>query len=150
MKITERYLWIAGFILAGFVIENQLSNNNNLQTLLITYDAESKIQEGQINDFSQQLSLARDSSYSKGFEDGRTQAGVILAHKSSLYSYTDGYHAALSQFGIADEYGKGLTKDFVYDLLLEMLKQDDETETSYLELLDLLTDTNAEEENNED
>ena len=146
MKITERYLWIAGFILAGFVIENQLSNNNNLQTLLITYDAESKIQDGQINDFSQQLSLARDSSYSKGFEDGRTQAGVALVHKSSLYSYTDGYHAALSQFGIADEDGKGLTKDFVYDLLLEMLKYDDETEASYLELLDLLT-TNEEEEN---
>ena len=147
MKITERYLWIAGIILAGFAIENQLSNNNNLQTLVATYDAESKIQEGQINDFSQQLSLARDASYSKGFEDGRTQAGVALVHKSSLYSYTDGYHAALSQFGIADEDGKGLTKDFVCDLLLEMLKYDDETEESYLELLDLLTDTNTEEEN---
>jgi hypothetical protein len=148
MKTTERYLWIAGLILAGFVIQNQFNNNSSLQTLLVTYDAESKIQDAQINDFSQQLGLARDASYSKGFEDGRTQAGVILAHKSSLYSYTDGYHAALSQFGIADEYGKGLTKDFVYDLVLNTLDQSDETEANYLELLDLLTDTNTEEANN--
>ena len=148
MKTTERYLWIAGIILAGFVIQNQLNNNSNLQTLLVTYDAESKIQDSQINDFRHQLSLARDASYSKGFEDGRTQAGVILAHKSSLYGYTDGYHAALSQFGIADEYGKGLTKDFVYDLVLDTLDQSDETEANYLELLDLLTDTNTEEGNN--
>ena len=147
MKTTERYLWIAGIILAGFVIQNQLSNNNNLQTLLVTYGAESKIQDAQINDFAQQLNLARDASYSKGFEDGRTQAGVAFVHNSSLYNYTDGYHAAISQFGIADADGKGLTKDFVYDLLLETLEQSDETEASYLELLDLFTNTNEKEEN---
>ncbi len=147
MKITERYLWIAGIILACFVIQNQFNNNSNLQTLLVTYDVESRIQDAQINDLSQQLGLTRDSAYSKGFEEGRTQAGVALIHKTSLYSYTDGYHAALSQFGIADEDGKGLTKDFVYDLVLETLEQSDETEGSYLELLELLTDSNTEEEN---
>ena len=51
----------------------------------------------QINDFSVQLNAARDSSYSKGFEEGRTQAGVALAQGGSLYNYTDGYHAAMSQ-----------------------------------------------------
>ena len=96
MKMTERYLWIAGLILAGFVIQNQSNNNANLQTLLVTYEAESKIQDAQINDFSVQLDAARDSSYSQGFEQGRTQAGVALAQGGSLYNYTDGYHAAMS------------------------------------------------------
>ena len=99
MKITERYLWIAGLILAGFVVQNQLNNNNDLQTLLVTYEAESKIQDAQINDFSVQLDAARDASYSKGFEEGRTQAGVALAQGGSLYNYADGYHAAMSQVG---------------------------------------------------
>ena len=97
MKITERYLWIAGLILAGFVIQNQSNNNANLQTLLVTYNAESKIQDAQINDFSVQLDAARDASYSQGFEEGRTQAGVALAEGGSLYNYRDGYHAAMAQ-----------------------------------------------------
>lgn len=97
MKTYERYLWIAGLILAGFAFQNQLNNNNNLQTLLVTYDAESKIQDAQISDFNIQLSVARDASYSNGFEAGKTQAGVALAGGGSLYNYTDGYHAAMSQ-----------------------------------------------------
>ena len=97
MKTVERYLWIAGILLAGFVVQGQFNNNANLETLLVTYEVESKIQDAQINDFSVQLNTARDSSYSKGFEDGRTQAGVALAQGGSLYNYTDGYHAAMSQ-----------------------------------------------------
>lgn len=97
MKITERYLWIAGLILAGFVIQNQSNNNANLQTLLITYDAESTIQNAQISDFNTQLSIVRAESHSQGFEEGKTQAGIALARGEALYDYTDGYHAAIGQ-----------------------------------------------------
>ena len=78
MKTTERYLWIAGLILAGFVIQNQMttidagqSGSENLKPLLATYEAESKIQDAQINDFNTQLTVVRDTSYSQGFEDGQ-------------------------------------------------------------------------------
>ena len=100
---TERYLWIAAIILAAFVVENQSNNNATLQTLVDTYNAESKIQDEFINEFNIQLNAARDLSYSRGFEDGRTQAGIALAKGDSLYDYKDGYHAALTQ--IVDEEG---------------------------------------------
>ena len=97
MKIQERYLWIAGLILAGFVMQGQLKKSNDLSTLLVTYQLESNIQDAQINDFGQQLSAAKDSHYQRGFEDGRTQAGTVLAEGGSLYGYSDGYHAAIAQ-----------------------------------------------------
>ena len=94
---TERLLWVAGLVLACFMIENQSNNNANLQTLVSTYNAESVIQDNLINDFALQLDTAKDNSYSRGFEDGRTQAGIALANGDSLYDYKDGYHAAMSQ-----------------------------------------------------
>ena len=97
MKMTERYLWIAGLILAGFVIQNQSNNNATLQTLLAAYDVESTIQNAQISDFNTQLSVVRAESHSQGFEEGKTQAGIALARGGSLYDYTDGYHAAIGQ-----------------------------------------------------
>jgi len=97
MKVQERYLWIAGIILAGFVIQGQIKKTEDLKTLLVTYQLESNIQDAQINDFGQQLSGAKDSHYQRGFEDGRTQAGTILAEAGSLYDYADGYHAAIAQ-----------------------------------------------------
>ena len=179
MKMTERYLWIAGLILAGFVIQNQSNNNANLQTLLVTYEAESKIQDAQINDFSVQLDAARDSSYSQGFEQGRTQAGVALAQGGSLYNYTDGYHAAMSQvtedayLDVAasvitelntlrkmvprllnqvnqitaenEELKVPSNEAYVLEMLLDTLDLESNTEETYLEILDLLTE--AKEEN---
>ena len=175
MKTTERYLWIAGLILAGFVIQNQMttidagqSGSENLKTLLATYEAESKIQDAQINDFNTQLTVVRDTSYSQGFEDGRTQAGVALVNGNSLYSYADGYHAALTQAvddeavlevsqGILteleslrkmvprllkeNEYLKsGASEKYLLDLVLDLLEEEENVESSYLEILDLLSD----------
>lgn len=97
MKINERYLWIAGIILAGFVAQNQFTNNNNLRTLLQSYEVETNIQNAQINDFSNQLTVVTAESYSAGFEAGKTQAGIALARGGSLYDYTEGYHAAIGQ-----------------------------------------------------
>ena len=95
--MQERYLWIAGLILAGFVIQGHFKKSNDIRTLLATYQLESNIQDAQINDFGQQLSAAKDSHYQRGFEDGRTQAGTVLAEAGSLYNYADGYHAAIAQ-----------------------------------------------------
>ena len=179
MKMTERYLWIAGLILAGFVIQNQSNNNANLQTLLVTYDAESKIQDAQINDFSVQLNAVRDRAHSRGFEEGRTQAGVALAQGGSLYNYTDGYHAAMSQIteeaylDVAasvitelnnlrkmvprllnqvnqitvenEQLKSSSTEAYVLEMLLDTLDLESNTDETYLEIIDLLTQ--AEEKN---
>ena len=145
----------------AFVANNQSSNNDNLRALITTYELEGNIQDAQLADFSQQMHVATQAEYSKGFENGRTQAGVALAQGGSLYNYTDGYHAAVSQF--ADQSSLEVSKailteldtlrkmvprlinqvnemneseGYVLDILLETLNKDMEMEEDYLEIID--------------
>jgi len=180
MNKTERYLWIAGLVLAGFVIHGQSNNNANLhtnnanlQTLLATYDAETHIQNAQISDFNTQLSVIREESYSQGFEAGKTQAGIALVKGGSLYDYADGYHAAIAQnieesdvLEISAEIFnelKSLRKmvprllnqneelqaklasrtdsGYALDLLIENLEAEEDADATYLEIIDLLMET---------
>ena len=171
MKIQERYLWIGAIILIAFVANDQSSKNENLRTLITTYDLETDIQDAQLTDFSQQMDVAKQMEYDKGFENGRTQAGIVLAQGGSLYNYTDGYHAAVSQFGdeVALDVSKALvtelntlrkmvprllnqineineSEDYVLDMLLDALDTDMDVEEDYLEIIDHLL-SNKEELN---
>lgn len=96
--MQERYLWIAAVILAGFVIQGQSKNNDDLETLATSYRLESQIQNSQIMDFSQNLEIIKSNTYATGFEDGRAQAGIAFTNGRPMLDYADGYHAALEQF----------------------------------------------------
>ena len=98
MQIQERYLWIAGVILAGFIVQGQSKKNADLNTLATSYRLESEIQSSQIMDFSQELEVIKSNEYLKGFEDGRAQAGIAFTNGRPMLDYADGYHAALEQF----------------------------------------------------
>ena len=98
MQIQERYLWIAGIILAGFVIQGQSKKNDDFKTLMTSYQLEAEIQSSQIMDFSQEVSSIKSNEYQKGFEDGRAQAGIAFVNGRPMLEYADGYHAALEQF----------------------------------------------------
>jgi hypothetical protein len=102
MNLKERLFWIAGIMLIILFAQQKSHKVDDLQTLITTYQLESNIQDSQISDISQQFTHAQRLEYDRGFEAGRTQAAIILMNKSSLYNYTDGYHAAISQFGIAN------------------------------------------------
>jgi len=110
MKIQERILWLLVVGLSAFHILNKVNQISNLEAIITTYNMESNIQEAQINDLSQQIDSAKMAEYQKGFEDGKTQAGVALAQGGSLYNYVDGYHAAMSQMGeeVALDVSKGI------------------------------------------
>ena len=97
IKIQERILWALVIALSAFHLLDKTDQISDLQTIITTYNMESNIQEAQINDLFQHLDSAKIAEYQKGFENGRTQAGVALAQGGSLYNYTDGYHAAMSQ-----------------------------------------------------
>lgn len=98
MQIQERYLWIAGVILAGFIIQGQSKKNADLDILATSYRLETEIQKSQIIDFNQGLEVIKSNEYVKGFEDGRAQAGIAFANGRPMLDYADGYHAALAQF----------------------------------------------------
>jgi len=135
ITLQERVFWIIGGGLIAFFAENQMKRLDDLQTLLTTYQMEANIQNAQIADFSQQLNSAKDFAYSKGFEDGKTQASIAFVHGGTLYNYSDGYHAAISQFGVADPNGSGLSQDFLLEMLLDSLSSNKETDNEFIDTL---------------
>ncbi len=136
MKTRERLFWIAGIALVVLFAQQKSHKVDDLQTLITTYQLESNIQDAQITDVSQLVHEASRVEYSKGFEAGKTQAAIVLMNGDSLYSYTDGYHAAVSQFGVADPKGGGLTKEFLIEMLLESLSVDDSVDEKYIDIIE--------------
>jgi len=98
MKITERYLWIAALILVAFIAQNSSQEVDSAKFLTESYRLECEIKNSQINDFNNQRLQSAEKSYSRGFQDGRTQAGVAFSQGRPMLDYSDGYHAALTQF----------------------------------------------------
>ena len=98
MKITERYLWIAALILVAFIAQNSSKQAENALFLTDSYRLECEIKNSQINDFNNQRVESSERSYSRGFQEGRNQAGIAFSQGRPMLDYSDGYHAALAQF----------------------------------------------------
>ena len=98
MKMHERYLWIGALIVSAFMVQGKIDQLDRLDSLLETYKLESQIQNAQISDFHQEMQRLEGVEYTKGFEDGRSQAGIAFTQGRPMLDYADGYHAALSQF----------------------------------------------------
>ena len=116
MKIHERYLWIGALIVSAFMVQGKIDQLDRLDSLLETYKLESQIQNAQISDFHQEMQRSEGVEYAKGFEDGRSQAGIAFAQGRPMLDYADGYHAALSQFAT-----KGLSEE---DQLIKGIEED--------------------------
>ena len=133
ITLQERILWIVGAGLIAFHAENQLKRVDDMQTLLTTYQMETHIQDQQVEDFAQQLYASDKSEYNRGFEDGKTQAAVVLMNKGSLYNYSDGYHAAISQLENTEG---GFGDQAIIDLLLSDSFEDNKTEDTLTDRID--------------
>jgi hypothetical protein len=138
-KLNERLVWISVIIFGVFMIENQSNNNANMEMILKTYHAETQIQKSEIADFHNQLYSARDNSYLRGFEAGKTQAGIAFVKGESLYNYADGYHAGVSQFAEPLESNKS-TESLLAELLVDFMDHELSAEESYWELLEYMTE----------
>ena len=117
MKINERYLWIAALIVCAFAIQSKFDHIDKLGLIIETHKLEGEIQNSQISDFHQSLQISKGAEYAKGFENGRSQAGIAFANGRPMLDYADGYHAALSQFttqGLSEE--DQLIKDLEEDI----------------------------------
>ena len=171
-KLNERLIWVCVIVFGAFMIQNQSNTNANLETILKTYHLESEIQNSEITDFNNQLHVVRDNSYLRGFEAGKTQAGIALAQGESLYDYKEGYHAALTQQvdeAMVLEVSEGIMfeltslrkmvprllkqnedlqvrldaeSDYVWSLFLEGLDSEIEADEVYLDIIDMLMEPN--------
>jgi len=135
MKTQERLFWMAMAILVVLFAQQKSSEVSNLEFLISTYELESNIQNSQMIDFSQQLNINRENSYRNGFEAGKTQAAIILMNEDSLYNYTDGYHAATSQFDLSAQIDQSSINDTLFDLLIDTWDMENNSSQVYLELI---------------
>ena len=100
----ERMLWILTIVNLCFCgvhySINVSKKEANMNILLETYKAESMLKTSQLNEYIISYSTNESAQFNRGFESGRTQAGVAFMNKGALTDYADGYHAALEQFEV--------------------------------------------------
>jgi len=133
----------------AFMFFKQSSTIGELNFLLKVHDAHQGMQKSQILDLMQSNRQESSESYSRGFEDGRTQAGIALAQGNSLYEYKDGYHAALTQFSEPMDTNKSMDTLFA-DLLIHFMDREMSAEDSYWDLLEYMTEDPALNANTEE
>jgi len=139
MNTKERLFWMASVILIILFAQQKSQKAENLEVIITSFQLEESIKQSQLLDLSNQIIKSRDDGYRNGFEAGKTQASVVLMNKDSLYNYTDGYHAAVSQFGTVGDHK--LSQDFLLNLLLDTIDTEIETEEAYLEIIsDLISE----------
>ena len=93
--------------------------------LIRTYEAETKIMTAQVLDMMHQRRINDATEYQKGFEAGKTQTAISFLHSESLVNYSDGYHAAVGQFGVANPHYRSREEQALLDELEEDLKKMD-------------------------
>lgn len=136
MNHKERIIWtltmvnllVLCFFGGVYFYNYQESRIKDFQFLLRTYDAETNILEAQLADVINETEVRSSQSYQKGFEDGRTQAGIAFLYDGSLQDYGDGYHAALSQWGNDNPFIATMSDDEAVSLLMEILSKDNSNE----------------------
>ena len=151
MKIQEKYIWLAIIIVVLAFTYQERTDNKNLSHLLKTYELESQIQDRQLVDLTTQMTVMQAEEYNKGFEAGKTQAAITLMNGESLVNYSEGYHAAVDQFGgeVAVNPFEGKSDEeykYALEILSESLKREEDIENSYLEIIEMLTSTKEEYE----
>jgi hypothetical protein len=66
--------------------------------LIIAHTQENRLLAAQLSDYSQQIYQTNYEEYRRGYDQGRTDMGIALMEGESMVNYSDGYHAALTQF----------------------------------------------------
>ena len=134
---------MATAILIVLFAQQKSGEVSNLEFLVSTYELESDIQSSQMIDFSQQLNSDRENIYRNGFEAGRTQAAIVLMNGDSLYNYTDGYHAATSQFDLSTQMDQSSINSSLLELLIDTWEMESNSSQGYLEIIsDLISEKN--------
>lgn len=133
MNNKERLIWVSVLILGAFFCDRKVSEIERLQTLDKHREISAQIQSDQIFELAQKIDEVGSAKYSEGFEIGKTQALIASINKDNLLEYSEGYHAALSQFDFATD------KSTIYDMFLEALELNNQSSENYAELLEMLS-----------
>ena len=122
---TLNLLCVAGYFL--------VTQSNHVQLLR----DRASMQDAAIQDLLWQTrSATSDGTYTQGFEAGKLHMGTLIMQGDSALKYSDGYHAALEQFGTMPVTDNNytttdLTEDQLIDLLIETAFRKDSHKDSH-------------------
>jgi len=129
MNNTERLFWLSGIILLAFFCMQKISHIEDLEILDKNNQLSYRLQIDQINDLERELTRIESAGYSRGFQEGESHALITSMNGKELYGYSDGYHAAISQFTINNlMLDNNLSKEThaLFYQLLNMIEKSDE------------------------
>ena len=81
------------------------------------------------------------AEYSRGIEEGKNRAMIATINGEGLDDYKQGYHAAINQLTLDQEFANHPYQNSeIYDLFLQILEMTQEDSERYQEIVDILTD----------
>ncbi len=147
-SFRNKFIGASALVLLLFIILQQSNRLERMDFIMKTREAQAEIQNSQILDLMSDSREESSLAYARGFEEGRTQAGIMLANNESLAGYKEGYHAALTQFQQPMEANKS-ADSILAELLIDFMDHELSAEESYWELLEYMTEDPALKANTE-
>lgn len=86
----------------GYLLISKSNEIERLDFLVTTFQAEKSLNDSYIDELNSRARSIEQDAYNRGFSDGEIKTGLAFMNDEALNSYSDGYHAAISQFGPVD------------------------------------------------
>lgn len=87
---------------AFYVTDRKQWTIDKQKFLLEVHNQENRLLLAQMQDYEQQIYQSNYEEYRRGYDEGRAHVGIAMMEGESMLNYSDGYHAALTQFGDMD------------------------------------------------
>ena len=100
----ERLCWTAALIalavICWFIHRDSRVKSDNYSFLVDTAAAERQIMLADLTNMNTKINEAESTGFTRGYADGAANMGAsLVSDKRSFVNYSDGYHAAVRQFG---------------------------------------------------
>ena len=140
MNNKERLAWLLSLVIVVLFADRKLAQIERLETLDKHRQVSAEIQRDQFLELSQNMNEIISNKHKEGFELGKTQALVASLNKENVLDYSEGYHAALSQFNFDENANHLNSNKDTYELIVKLLDANNQSLDNYKDLLDMFSE----------
>ena len=103
-----------------FIVDTKQWTIDKQKFLLEIHGHENRLMAAQLQDYQQLMHQNSVEEYRRGYDDGKTDTGIAMMNGGSMLNYSDGYHAALTQF---EDFELDLHSDTVSSTFLSLYNE---------------------------